>query len=57
MLSKAESDIKTLMQRINYDKKTTEATKKKVRTNVNYIYYLSHNYYLNYIKFMIRFGN
>jgi hypothetical protein len=34
MLSKAESDIKTLMQRINYDKKTTEATKKKVRTNV-----------------------
>jgi hypothetical protein len=34
MLTKAESDIKILAQRINYDKKTTEAAKKKVSTNV-----------------------
>jgi hypothetical protein len=34
MLAKAESDNKILVQRINYDKKTTEAAKKKVSTNV-----------------------
>jgi hypothetical protein len=34
MLAKAESDNKILVQRINHDKKTTEAPKKKVRTYV-----------------------
>jgi hypothetical protein len=34
MLAKAESDKKIMVQRINYDKKTAEATTKKVSTNV-----------------------
>jgi hypothetical protein len=34
MLAKAESDNKILVQRINYDKKTAKAAKKKVSTNV-----------------------
>jgi hypothetical protein len=34
MLAKAESDNKILMQRINYDKKAAETTKKKVSRNV-----------------------
>jgi hypothetical protein len=34
MLAKAESNNKILVQRINYDKKTVEATKKNVSTNV-----------------------
>jgi hypothetical protein len=34
MLPKAESDNKILVQRINYDKKTVEADKKKVSTNI-----------------------
>jgi hypothetical protein len=34
MLAKAELDNKILVQRINYDEKTVEATKKKVNTNV-----------------------
>jgi hypothetical protein len=33
-LTKAESDNKILVQRINYDKKTVETTKKKVRINI-----------------------
>jgi hypothetical protein len=39
MLIKAESDIKILVQRINYDKKMAEVAKKEVSTNVYYIYY------------------
>jgi hypothetical protein len=34
MLGKAESDNKILVQRINHDRKTTKAAKKKVSTNV-----------------------
>jgi hypothetical protein len=34
MLAKVESDNKILVQRINHDKKTTEAAKKKVSTYV-----------------------
>jgi hypothetical protein len=34
MLAKAKSDNKILVQRINYDKKTAEAAKKNVSTNV-----------------------
>jgi hypothetical protein len=34
MFAKVESDNKILVQWINYDKKTAEATKKKVSTNV-----------------------
>jgi hypothetical protein len=33
-LAKAESDIKILVQRINYDKKMMKEAKKKVSTNV-----------------------
>jgi hypothetical protein len=39
MLAKPESDIKIMVQRINYDKKTTGMAKKKVSTNIYYIYY------------------
>jgi hypothetical protein len=34
MLAKVEADNKIIVQRINYDKKTVEAAKKKVGTNV-----------------------
>jgi hypothetical protein len=34
MLAKVEWDIKILAQRINYDKKTTKAAKKKESTNI-----------------------
>jgi hypothetical protein len=34
MLAKVESDNKILVETINYDKKTTEAAKKKVSINV-----------------------
>jgi hypothetical protein len=34
MLAKVEWDNKILVQRINYDKKTVEAAKKKVSINI-----------------------